>query len=130
MTGDTPIFQGTVIFDIDVFCNLIRDNIKPIIHWDAKPLALGPGVGLDPQSHNFALGIPTCWYLKTGKFPLLPLPNLKFPFPPTPNPNASQWNIVCVGFQMQISRIGHVHFIFCVSISFALGTPFPVEYGL
>ena len=31
---------------------------------------------------------------------------------PTQNPNASQWNIGCVGSQTQISRIGHVHFLF------------------
>ena len=41
---------------------------KPIFHCNAKPFALGPRVGLDPQRHNFALGIPTCWYLKTLKF--------------------------------------------------------------
>ena len=49
---------------------------------------------------------------------------------PTRNPNASQWNIGCVGSQTQISHVGHVHFIFFVSISFALGSQFPVEYGL
>ena len=27
-------------------------------------------------------------------------------------------------------KVGHVHFIFFVSISFALGSQFPVEYGL
>ena len=61
--------------------------LKPIFHCDAKPFTLGTGVGLDPQHHNFALPIPTCWYLKTRKFAL----------PPTPNPNASQWNIGCIG---------------------------------
>ena len=29
-----------------------------------KPFALLPGIGLDPQRHNSALPIPTCWYLK------------------------------------------------------------------
>ena len=38
---------------------------------------------------------------------------------PTQNPNASQWNIGCVGYQTQNSRIGHVHFhVFCVSFAF------------
>ena len=105
-------------------------NIKPIFHCDAKPFALGIGVGLDPQRHNFALLIPTCWYLKTQKFALPPTPNLKFALPPMRNPNASQWNIGCIGSQTQISRVGHVHFIFFVSISFTLGSQFPVEYGL
>ena len=69
---------------------------------------------------KFALAIPKCWYLKM----------LKFALPPTGNPNASQWNIGCIGSQTQISCVGHVHFIFFVSISFALGSQFPVEYGL
>ena len=41
---------------------------------------------------------------------------------PTRNPNSSQCNISCVGSQTQISRVGHVHFIFFVLISFALGS--------
>ena len=40
---------------------------------------------------------------------------------PMQNPNASQWNIGCVGFQMQNFCIGHVHFMFFVLISFAFG---------
>ena len=38
---------------------------------------------------------------------------------PTQNPNASQWNIGCVGYQTQHFRVGHVHFMFFVLISFA-----------
>ena len=45
-------------------------NLKPIFHCDAKPFVLAPRVGLDPQRHHFALGIPTCWYLKTLNFAL------------------------------------------------------------
>ena len=37
-------------------------------------------------------------------------------------PNASQWNIGCVGSQTQISCVGHVHFMFFVLISFVFGT--------
>ena len=44
--------------------NPIGVMVKPIFHCDAKPFALGTGVGLDTQHHNFALPIPTCWYLK------------------------------------------------------------------
>ena len=29
--------------------------LKPIFHCDAKPFALGPGVGPDTQCHNLAL---------------------------------------------------------------------------
>ena len=65
---------------------------------------------------------PTCCYLKTLKFVLHPTRNLKFALPLTQNPNASQWNIGCVGYQTQISPVGHVHFMFFVSISFAFGS--------
>ena len=37
-------------------------------------------------------------------------------------PNASQWNIGCVGSPGVGARIGHVHFMSFVSISFALGS--------
>ena len=57
--------------------------LQPIFHCDAKPLALGPGVGLDPPKPQFFVGIPTCWYLKARTFVLPPTPNLKFAFPPT-----------------------------------------------
>ena len=66
-------------------------NLTAIFHCDAKPFALGPGVGLDPQCHNFALGVPTCWYLQT----------LKFALPPMQNPSTSQWNIGYVGSPTQ-----------------------------
>ena len=42
------------------------------------------------------------------------------------SPNASQWNIGCVGSPTQKSCVGYVHFMFLVLIS----TQFPVEYGL
>ena len=41
---------------------------------------------------------------------------------PTRNPNASQWNIGCIGSQKQNSGFGHVHFMCFVLISFALGS--------
>ena len=69
-----------------------------------NPFALGPRVGLDPQRHNFVLGI------------------LKFALPPTPTPNASRWNIGGVGSPTRGAGVGHVDFLFFVSISFALGT--------
>ena len=96
---------------------------KAYIPLRRKKVALGPEVGLAPQSHYFAFGIPpTCWYLKMLKcaFPLTQ--NIKFAFPPTQNPNASQWNIGCVGSLALGLCVGHVHFIFFVLISFALGS--------
>ena len=79
-------------------------NTKAYIPLRRKKVALGPGIGLVPQRHYFALGIPTCWYLKM----------LKFAFPPTQNPNTSQWNIGCVGSLALGPCVGHVHFIFFV----------------
>ena len=50
------------------------------------------------------------------------LGDANFSHHPTQNPNASQWNIGCIGFQRQNSCVGHVHSILFVSISFALGS--------
>ena len=100
-----------------MFCSL-----KPIFHCDAKPFALGPRIGLDPQHHNFALGIPTCWFLKTLKFALPPMRMLKCALPSRPTPNASRWNIGGVGSPMQNSRIGHVDFMLFMSLSLALAS--------
>ena len=96
--------------------------LKAYIPLRRKKVALGPGVGLAPQRHYFALGIPTCRYLKMLKFAFPPTQNIKFAFPPTQNPNASQWNIGCVGSLALGLCVGHVHFIFFWLISFALGS--------
>ena len=50
------------------------------------------------------------------------MPNLKFVLPLTPTPNASQWNIGCIGSPTQDFRVGNVHLIFLVLISFAFGS--------
>ena len=44
---------------------------------------------------------------------------LKFALAPTPNPDASQWNIGGVGPSGVGGGVGHVHFMFFVLISFA-----------
>ena len=107
----------------------MTSHLGSLFHCDAKPFALGPHVGFDPQCHNFALGIPTCWYKKTLKFVLPPTLMLKFALPPTSTPNASRWNIGSVGSPIGGAGIGHVDFMLFVSISFALVSQFPVEYG-
>ena len=85
--------------------SVVRWTIKPIFHCHAKPFTLGPCVGLHPQRHSFPLGIPTCWYLKTLRFALPPTQNIKVALPTKQNPNASQWNIGCVGYPTQ--NVGH-----------------------
>ena len=58
----------------------------------------------------------------------------KFALPPMRNPNASQWNIGCVGSPGVGAGVGYVYFMLFVSISLALGSPtrtqFSVEYML
>ena len=73
-------------------------NLKPIFHCNTKF-----------WRQNFALGIPTCWYLKMLKFALPPTRHLKLTFHPTQNIKESQWNIGGVGS----SGVGHVH-ISCI----------------
>ena len=51
-----------------------------------------------------------------------PTPILKFALPPTPTPDASQWNIGGVGPSDVGAGVGHVHFMLFMSISFASGT--------
>ena len=55
-------------------------------------------------------------------FAFHPTQNLKVAFYLTRNSNASQWNIGCVGSLALGLCVGHVHFIFFVLISFALGS--------
>ena len=97
-------------------------TLKPIFHCDAKPFALGTYVGLDPQPHNFALGIPTCWHLKTRKFMLPPAPTTNastYRWRWVPNTRGSHWpcrfHAVCLVF----GRVGY-----------PTQTGYPVEYRL
>ena len=88
-------------------------NLKPIFHCNAKPFALVPHVGFDPQRHNFALGIPKCWYLKMLKFALPPMRPLKLALTCiTPTPNGIRWNIGGVGWHWPCSfHVVCVHFM-------------------
>ena len=54
------------------------------------------------------------WRYLTLKFASPSTPNLKNALPPTPTPNASQWNIGGVGPSVVGAGVGHVHFIFFV----------------
>ena len=72
----------------------------------------------------------TTMYLKMLKFALPPMPTPKFALPPTRNPNASQWNIGCVGSPAQIFRVGHVHFMLFIPFLFALWYPTQTLFGM
>ena len=95
----------------------------PIFHCDAKTFTLGPGVGLDPQCHNFALGIPTSWYLKTAKICIIPTVKHKICVTPKAKPQCEpmEYRLHWVP-NTQFLRISHVHFMLFVLISFALVT--------
>ena len=80
-------------------------KIKPIFHWDAKPFALGPGVG--GLSQQFCVGDTNMLVSKNAK-------NAIICVTPTPIPNLSRWNIGGVGSPMQISCIGHSDFMLFV----------------
>ena len=80
-----------------------HNSLKPIFHCDAKLLASALGVGGNAKIYQ-RQNIPTCWYILA----LPPTPNLKFALPPTPTPDASQWNIGGVGS----SGVGHVYFMY------------------
>ena len=57
---------------------------------------------------------------------------LKCAFSPTPTPDASQWNIGCVGSQLKILALACTFHVFCVDficVWYPMRTPFPVEYG-
>ena len=94
------------------FLDFTKKQLKPIFHQNTKYLASGAGVGQCPRRQHFALGIPTCWYLKCE--------NLRYP---TPNPDAKPK--ICISPNASLALglcVGHVHFIFFVLISFALGS--------
>ena len=89
---------------------LIKDYQRKMFHCDEKPFASGSRIGLDPQCHNFALGIPTCWYLKTQTFALPSSQMLKFALCPIANFQCKQ-----VEYRLwQNSCIGHVDFMLFV----------------
>ena len=52
-------------------------SLKPIFHCDAKPFGLGPGVGLDPQRHNFCVRYTNMLVSKNAKICITPSAKLK-----------------------------------------------------
>ena len=72
-------------------------HLKPIFHCNAKPLALGHRIGLDPQCNHFVLEIQHGGIQKAKAKP----------GGPNDKPGAP---------------VGHVYFMLFVSIFFALGS--------
>ena len=99
-------------------------RLKPIFHLNTKYLASGAGVGQCPRrvtqrvtQRKIYQHVGIFWRYPRRQSPI---PILKFALPPTPNPDASQWNKGGVGLSGVGAGVGHVHFM--LFISFASGT--------
>ena len=92
-------------------------GVKPIFHCNANPFVLGSCVSLHLQYEYFALGIPTCWYLKNLVDPKQGLadPTLGFADPTRGLAETTQ-------SLMNPTQASGIWFMLFVSISFALGT--------
>ena len=94
-------------------------KLKPIFH------CVGVGVGQCPRRQNFALGIPTCWYFGANANPLICVladakPEICILADAKPKRKPVEYRLRWV--PTQNSGVGHVHFMFFVLISFALGS--------
>ena len=101
-------------------------SLKPIFHQNAKYLASGTFASPNAKDSTSAspnARIPTCWYI-------LALPNATICVILDAKPQRQPVEYSLRWVLGVWSHVGHVHFIFFVSISFALGSVFPVEYGL
>ena len=117
-------------------CMCVRCLIlKPIFHQNAKYLASGTFASPNAKGSTSAspnARIPTCWYILA--LPLTPI--LKFALPPTPIPDASQWNIGGVGLSGVGAGVGrwactfHVVYVNFICVGHPTQTRFSVEYGL
>ena len=99
---------------------LSRKSLKPIFHCDAKYLASGV-LGNAPDTRilrHLTENILTCWYilaLPNAKTCITPDAKPRNRLPPTPTPDASQWNIGGVGPSGVRAGVGHVHFMLFMS---------------
>ena len=75
-----------------------------------------------PPTRRFCYTYTNMLVSKNAEICVTPNANFKIALAPTQNPNASHWNIGCVGYQTQNLRVGHEHFMFFVLISFAFGS--------
>ena len=72
-------------------------SLKPIFHCDAKPFALGTFASPNAKDTNMLVS--------------LALGDTNFPRHPTQNPNASQWDIGCVGVLRSKRKIPNAKFL-------------------
>ena len=96
-------------------------TLEPLFHWDEKHLRWVLSLAETPNA-KFCIRNTNMLVSKNAKICVIPNANFEICVSPNAKPNATQWNVGCVESQTQISRIGHVLFIFFVLISFALGS--------
>ena len=106
------------VYSMIFYMTYCPKSFKPLFHCDAKPFALGTFASPNAKDSTFALPNTK----NTNMLVSLALGDANFVRHLTQIPNASQWNIGCVGCQMQNLHVGHVHFMLFVSISFVLGS--------
>ena len=115
MENGKTVFKVVSIF-LYIQLQVMGSTLKPIFYHNVNLLALGSRVGLESVRDDFALPITTCWYPKSLVYPTR--------LQPEPVEYSPRW--VCKGRV----RVGYVDFMLFTSCSLALGTQFPVEYGL
>ena len=93
-------------------------TVEPIFHCYTKPFTLGTFASPEAKGTKFA----STNAKDTNMLLSFALGDANFSHHPMQDPNASPWNIGCVGLQTQNPCIGHVHFMLFVSISFAFGS--------
>ena len=94
-------------------------TLKPIFNCDAKYLASGVGIGgwQCPRRQNFALEIPTCWYilaLPNAKICVNPDAKPKICVIPDTNPRHQSVEYRLRWVPTQNAGVGHVHFMLFV----------------
>ena len=92
-----------------------KSNIQAYFPLRRKTTGIGALRWVTPPTQRFCVTYTNMLVSKNAKFCVTPNTNF------TQNPKASHWNIGCVGYQTQNFRVGHVHFMFFVLISFAFG---------
>ena len=124
------------------YMNLFRSvkTLKPIFHCDSKPLALGPGIGLNPNAtvlRHLTQNIPTCWYfsaLPNAKICVSPDGKLKICVSPDANPRRHaveyRWRWAFWHWGWHWACTFHIFCVDFICFWCPTRTPFPVEYGL
>ena len=111
-----------------------RDPLKPIFHCNANYLASGVGVGQCPRRQNFALEIPTCWYILA--LPPTPIPNANPKICVTPDTNPRRqsmeyrWRWAFWHWGWRWACTCHVVYVNFLCVGHPTQTRFSVEYGL